>query len=213
MAQTINGRSLTAVSLIGIGILVIAAQIFNISLFGLLWPFLIAAPGLAFLYFAVTGNKGQAGLAIPGSVIAGTGLILFVQNLTGHWASWAYAWALYPVFFGMALSYLGQRVGDNNTQKVGQGFVKFGGITFIVAAILFELVLFGGGGLLGGLTVPLLLIGGGMLMLSSRSSKRKTDEAPLFTGARVNTDYSVRLRREIDAALAEEDPKEAPAAK
>jgi len=214
MTQVSNGRSLTGLGLVGAGLLFIFAQIFNINLFGALWPLFIIVPGLAFLYFAATGGKKQSGLAVPGSLITGTGLILMVQSLTGHWASWAYAWTLYPVFLGMALSYIGQRMGDNNTYKTGQGFVKFGGAAFIVSALLFELVLFGGGGILGGLAVPLLLIAGGLFMMANRSNgKRKTDEEPLFVGAKLKNDYSDRLRQKIDAALAEDEEEPQHAAK
>jgi hypothetical protein len=109
------------------------------------------------------------------------------QNLTGHWESWAYAWLLYPVFLGLALQFIGQRTGEQGTYNTGSGFVRYGGIAFIIAAALFELLIFGGGGFLGGLALPLILIGlGGVLLLrggTSRSRKTKNDDAPLFTGA------------------------------
>src|SRR5687767_10207750 len=98
MIQQDRGRTITAVGLIGLGILFLLGQVFGFSLFSVLWPFFVILPGAAFLYGAFTGGKNAAGLAVPGSVITGTGLILLYQSLTNHWESWAYAWTLYPVF-------------------------------------------------------------------------------------------------------------------
>jgi hypothetical protein len=218
--QAGNGRNITAISLIGLGALFLLAQIFNFSIFGLLWPFFVILPGAAFLAFALKGDKSVAGLAVPGTVITGTGLILLYQSITGNWASWAYAWTLYPVFVGLALIFMGQRTGDGNTHNAGRGLVKWGGVAFIIATALFELVIFGGGSIFGTLALPLLLIGFGLFMLFGRNSrvlnevKAKRDDG-LFTGPRVidmkpkNNAYtpgvSDDLQRQIDDALAEKE--------
>lgn len=212
------GRTIGAVVLIGLGLLFLLGQTFSFSLFGALWPLLVLAPGAAFLYFAATGGKDKAGLAVPGAIVGGTGAILMYQNLTGHWESWAYAWLLYPVFLGLALQFMGRRTGDQGTLNTGGGFVRYGGTAFIIAAALFELVIFGGGGFLGGMALPLVLIalGGVMLLRGGKSGqtnrKLKNDDAPLFTGARLvgsngTSRYSdPELQRKIDAALAEDEP-------
>jgi hypothetical protein len=217
--QTGTGRNIAAVGLIGLGLFFLASQIFNFSVFGLLWPFFVILPGAAFLYFALTGGKNTVGLAVPGTVITGTGLILLFQSITGHWASWAYAWTLYPLFVGLALTYMGGRTGDSGTYSAGQGLVKWGGVAFLVAAALFELVIFGGGGFLGGLAAPLLLIGIGAFMLFGRggrglnAGKAKRDGS--FSRMKAKNDYypssaiNPDLQRKIDAALAEEDEPEA----
>lgn len=214
------GRTITAVTLIGVGVLFLLGQTLNFSLFGALWPLFVLIPGGAFLYFALTGGKDKAGLAVPGAIIGGTGAILMYQNLTGHWESWAYAWLLYPVFLGLALQFMGQRTGDRGTYNTGGGFVRFGGVAFLIMAAMFELVIFGGGGFLGGLALPLLLIGLGGLMLFRGSipglggAKAKHDDLPLTRGARLVTINGTgsryadpELQRKIDAALAEDDEK------
>jgi hypothetical protein len=114
-----RGRSITAFSLIGLGVLFLLSQIFGFSLFSLLWPLFVIIPGAAFLYFAITGDKKMAGLAVPGTVITGTGLILLFQSITGYWQSWAYAWTLYPLFVGLALTFMGQRPGMKGRIKPG----------------------------------------------------------------------------------------------
>src|SRR5882672_4450267 len=88
-----DGRPVLAIGLIALGVLVFLGQLTGFGgMFSTLWPLFVAVPGLAFLYFAYTGSKNTVGLAVPGTVITGTGLILFYQNITGHWASWAYVW-------------------------------------------------------------------------------------------------------------------------
>ena len=82
-----DGRPFAALALIGVGVLIFLGQLTGFSVFHTAWPLLVAAPGLIFWYFAITGDRNVAGLAVPGTVITGTGLILFYQNLTGHWAS------------------------------------------------------------------------------------------------------------------------------
>src|SRR5438552_19018391 len=103
-AERREGRPVIAIGLIGIGVLVFLGQLTGFGgMFSTFCPLFVAIPGLAFLYFAYTGDRKVAGLAVPGTVITGTGLILFYQNITGHWQSWAYVWTLYPLFVGLAL--------------------------------------------------------------------------------------------------------------
>lgn len=213
-----RGRSIAAVTLIGAGIFFLLAQIFNFSIFGALWPLFIILPGLAFLYSAHNGGKASAGLAVPGTVITGTGLILAYQNFTGHWESWAYIWTLYPVFVGLALGFISNRVGDDNLRKVSRGLVRWGGIAFVVAAAIFELLIFGNSGIFGSIGLPVVLIGIGALMLLTgfgrgAKAKNKNDDDFAFVGVNgksKNNGYSAAainpdLQRKIDAALAEDD--------
>ena len=65
------------------------------------WPLLIVGVG------ALVGIIGIAS-ATPDSliatgVLAGLGLLLYWQNMTGDWGSWAYAWALIPGFAGAGM--------------------------------------------------------------------------------------------------------------
>lgn len=65
-----------------------------------LWPLVIVAVGGVFLLASLVTD---ADLAIPGSIISGIGTILFYQNTTGNWSSWAYAWTLIPGFVGIGM--------------------------------------------------------------------------------------------------------------
>ena len=223
------GRVIGAFVLIGLGVVFLLGQ-FNIfpgGTIGTIWPFFIIGPGLIFLYFAATGGPNLASLAIPGSIVTGTGLILLFQSWTDHWESWAYIWTLYPVFLGLGLMYMGRRTGNQSTVKTGRGFVYWGLIGCLVFGTFFEVVAFNDFGL-GRFLLPavLILVGvwmllrasGGTVKLSrggSRKPKRALENGdPLFTGAPVvgsrasySPTASEQLRKEIDEALAgDEEP-------
>ena len=88
-------------SIIGGAILILAGVFFLLAQFfpglvswfniGQQWPLIIIFVGGLFLAGALLGTPP---LAIPGSIIGGTGLLLYYQNASGDWASWAYAWTL-----------------------------------------------------------------------------------------------------------------------
>jgi hypothetical protein len=165
--------------LLGIGILFLANQWFGFNLSGILWPFFVIAPGAAFLYIAVTGDKSKAGFAFPGAIITGTGAILLVQSLTGHWESWAYIWALYPAFVGMALQFHGRRVGKQKDIDTGREMTRWSMTALAIGFVFFELMIFGN---FGGLALWLVL--GGILLLvmgrNGATEKRKHDEQELI---------------------------------
>jgi len=59
------------------------------------WPAWVILPGLVLLLaaFAVPEPAGS-GLAVVGGIVTAVGAVLAVQDATGTYASWAYAWAL-----------------------------------------------------------------------------------------------------------------------
>jgi hypothetical protein len=62
------------------------------------WPLIIVGVGIVLLLIgAVTG---AAGMAVPAAIVGGIGGLLYWQNATGNWQSWAYAWTLIPGFVG-----------------------------------------------------------------------------------------------------------------
>ncbi len=204
--------------LIGLGVLFLAGQIFGVnfwSIAGFSWPVFVLIPGVIFLALAFAGDRKMSGFVFPGAFITGTGAILWYQNATGNWQSWAYIWTLYPVFLGFALMFNGRRNGKEKEIATGRGFITYGMIAFLAGAAFFELAIFGANSALTGWIVPLALIGvGGYLLLTGQigGEKRKID-APVFAGARmVNPHSNGRLsprddlQRQIDEALAEDEP-------
>lgn len=155
-----------AIVLITLGVLFLVGQIGGLGwLFGISWPLLIVGPGLIFLAVAFFGDRKAAGFFYPGSIITGIGSILAYQNMTGNWESWAYAWALIPVFVGIAMMFSSRRTGSEGEMHTGRNLVTWFGVTFIALAGFFELFIFDGA--FGGLTrfiIPGLLILAGIYM-------------------------------------------------
>jgi hypothetical protein len=195
-------RTIGALVLIALGALFLASNILNIRFnfwdFG--WPLFVLVPGLAFLFFAITGDKNSVGLIYPGAVVTGTGAILFYQNFTGNWESWAYAWALYPLFVGVALSYEGYRRNQPNNIATGRSMIMGGFIAFVIFGAFFELMIFNDNEQLLNIGLPLLLIGGGLYLLLSRR-RRDDGRITLPPKAKNDADISPELRRRIDDAL------------
>lgn len=211
MVREHDGRPVLAMGLIGLGVLVFLGQLTGFGgMFHTFWPLFVAVPGMVFLYFAYTGDKKVAGLAVPGTVITGTGLILFYQNITNHWASWAYVWTLYPLFVGLALRFMAQRTGDEGAEKASSILMRIGAIGFILGAVFFELFIFNHGGVFGNLALPVVLVViGGFMLMSGKKRSFANGYAPKYkvddfyrNGKYKNSD---RLQQQIDEALAEDD--------
>lgn len=157
--------------LVVLGVVFFIGQITGISLGSLVWPFFIIIPGLAFFVGMMLGGKDTAALAIPGSVITTIGLILFYQNATNHWESWAYAWALIPAAVGVGTMIAGAYGGQPSMVRDGRRLIGIGLTMLVIGFVFFELVLgIGnlGGGLLRDFGAPAALILIGVLILVSR---------------------------------------------
>lgn len=122
------------------------------------WPLIIVAIGGFFLLAALLGTPS---LAIPGSIVGGIGAILYYQNLSGDWASWAYVWTLIPGFVGVGtfLMYL-LRGQFKRGLREGGNPVAVSVAMFLVFAAFFN----GLGGLGQYWPVLLILLGGWMLL-------------------------------------------------
>lgn len=160
---------LPALILILIGLWLLAVQIYP-PLRGFAngpttWPYsVIGVGGLLALLSLITWSPG---LLIPACIVAGIGGILFYQNTTGNWESWAYAWALIPGFAGVGtiLTGLLQR----------RRKAVFGGAWTLLYS-LFLFLLFGS--FLGGWGVfsqywPVLLIAAGIILLARALFQRQ----------------------------------------
>ena len=76
--------------LIAFGVLFLGGTVLRIDIWGMLWPLFIVIPGLLFFVGMIVLGRPGAPLAVPGSIITMGGVILFIQNLTGIWSTWAY---------------------------------------------------------------------------------------------------------------------------
>jgi hypothetical protein len=125
------------------------------------WPVIIISVGLAMLLMGVV--TGGYGLAVPAAIVSGVGGLLYWQNATGNWESWAYAWALIPGFVGVGIVLTGLLEG-----KPGPALRSGGWLILISLVMFFIFGSFLGGASLLGPYWPVLLIGlGGLLLLQS----------------------------------------------
>jgi len=165
-----RGSLLLGATLLVIGAIWILGQYLKIPLAGYLWPFAIILPGV-FVFISALNMESAGGdaFAVLGSILTSVGLLLFVQQLTNAWSSWAYAWALIaPTSIGIGQIIYGNIKKNESLIKTGLQMVKAGLWIFAVGFIFFELIIgLNGFGLSRfGLPVfPLVLIGIGILIL------------------------------------------------
>lgn len=167
--------------LVLIGAVLLLGQVVQFDLGHYGWPFFVIAPGVAILFVALTarGALGE-GLAILGSIITITGLILLYQNATDHFESWAYAWALiFPGAVGVGMILYGLVASRPGNVRAGTRLVGIGVVLFLLGVAFFEGIIGIGGyrfGRTAGAAVGALIIalGAVLLILNLTSSRRRT---------------------------------------
>jgi hypothetical protein len=160
-----NTRAL-GILLLAVGAWTLLSRFLHIDFGTWLWPFWVIVPGGIIIALGFRDrNRGNEGLVTFGSIVAVTGIILFVQNLTGQWQSWAYAWALlFPGAIGLGKYLWGRRAGDEAAVRRGEKTMQTALVMFVAFGLFFELVLGIGGfhlGSAGRIVVPVLLIAAG----------------------------------------------------
>ncbi|HEX5579376.1 MAG TPA: hypothetical protein VFY43_06900 [Candidatus Limnocylindria bacterium] len=133
-----GGTALLGILLITVGVFFFIGQWLDIDWGAATWPFYVIAPGLALMAWGLTQRDGS-GLTVAGSIVTMVGLVLLYQNTTGHWESWAYAWALVgPGGSGLGMLLYGTRSGNRKMARDGfwQILVALG--LFAAGFIFFE---------------------------------------------------------------------------
>lgn len=100
------------------------------------WPMWVVIAGGVILLIGLL--VGAPGMAVPACIVAGIGGILYYQNATGDWESWAYIWTLIPGFVGVGTILAGV-LGQDFRQSVRHGLnlVVISAILFLVFAAAF----------------------------------------------------------------------------
>ncbi|MCB8953708.1 MAG: hypothetical protein H6650_17010 [Ardenticatenales bacterium] len=162
-----NSNLLLGGILIALGILFLLGELFDIRLGAYAWPFFILIPGSVILMLGLgISDDSGGGLTIAGTIITTVGLLLLLQNITGLWASWSYAWALVaPTSVGLAQLLYGRRHHRDKMVADGQNLIRIGLIMFVVGFVFFELVIGISGFGLGSFGWPILLIMVGSYLL------------------------------------------------
>src|SRR5512136_838579 len=136
-----TGTLVAGAVLIALGLLALFGQLFRgFPFWNYLWPIIIIAFGALFFVGMLAGGKSLAGLAIPGTIIAGIGLMLFLQNLFNHWESWAYGWTVILFLVGLGIFIMGLYTGDAGQRQSGVRVMRIGAILFIIFGAFFELI-------------------------------------------------------------------------
>lgn len=130
------------------------------------WPLIIVAVAFFLLVFGLVLNA--PGMSVPASILAGIGLLLYWQNATGNWDSWAYAWTLIPGFVGVGVLLNGLLGGSKLREALDGGFW----LIFISLTMFAIFSAFFRGPDLFGPYLPVLLILFGLLMLARSFIKR-----------------------------------------
>lgn len=178
-ADRIRNMAILAIGLglIAFGVLFLAGTILQIDIWGTLWPLFIVIPGLIFFVGMIVLGRPGAPLSVPGSIITMAGVILFIQNLTGLWSTWAYAWALIaPTAVGIGVAVAGIWSEDPRAVRVGSALAGIGIAVFFFFVIFFELILNLNGlrsGPIGRIVLPVLVIAAGLGVLAWAFLPRK----------------------------------------
>jgi hypothetical protein len=100
------------------------------------WPmWVVIAGGIVLLIGLLTG---AAGMAVPACITAGIGGILYYQNISGDWDSWAYMWALIPGFVGIGVLLSGLLGGNFRKEaRSGVNLVVVSAVMFLIFASIF----------------------------------------------------------------------------
>jgi hypothetical protein len=134
---TSRGALVVGALLIVLGAAALAIQVSGVTIG---WPAWVILPGLAMLVAAFAlPEPGGSGLAAVGGIVTAVGTVLAVQDATGTYASWAYAWALVaPGGVGVGLLLYGLLTRRGDIARGGLGSLVTGIVLFLVGFLFFE---------------------------------------------------------------------------
>lgn len=156
------------------------------------WPLWVIGVGVTFFLLAVIIRVPD--LAVPAAIIGGIGGILYYQNQSGDFASWAYAWTLIPGFVGVGVF----------LSSLMEGRITYG-LKEMLRLLFISAILFGAfGSFLGGPAYlgeywPLLLIALGLWILGRgllRPRGKASPQAEVVVDASVAEDEGSEVNEE-----------------
>ena len=184
MRERDNERRTTVaigVLLIGLGALFLVGRQVGFGWTEVGWPLFVIGAGLVlwFVAFAV-GGHGGAGFAVPAGIVTMTGIVLAVQNATGLWETWAYAWALVaPGGVGIGLLTYGLLTRQPDVARGGGWALMVGLGLFLGFGLFFEAVIGLSGARLAGadtiLPAGLMVLGLVIVVLSVVGRTRRRE--------------------------------------
>ena len=186
--RSMDQRQQTAAPIVGIVLLAVGLGAFALQQMGVDvaevlgdggWPLFVMVPGLILIALSVMpAAPNGVGFAIGGSIVTTVGFLLLYQQATGHWESWAYAWALLPATAGTAMTVYGTATGHSELTSVGLRLAGIGALLFATGFWFFETI-FDTGRVPFDLAAwwPVVPIVGGLVLIV-RALTRPDDAAP-----------------------------------
>jgi hypothetical protein len=100
------------------------------------WPMWTIGAGILVLLIGLI--TGAPGMAVPASIIAGIGGILYYQNRVNDFTSWSYMWTLIPGFVGVG-TILAGLLGESTRHNLARGvnLIITSGVLFLAFGTLF----------------------------------------------------------------------------
>jgi hypothetical protein len=183
--ESVAGRQVIGTTLVLVGALLLLAEFTDLDMGRWGWPFFVIVPGAVLLGTGLTrSSRAGLGLTVAGSIVGAVGLLLLYQSVTGHWESWAYAWALVaPGAVGAGIWLWGVRANEAGRSQQGARVATIGLIIFLVGFAFFEGLLEISQrdlGVVGDVLLPVLVIAAGA-WVAFRPRRRPKDsvvEAP-----------------------------------
>ncbi len=101
------------------------------------WPFYVIGAGLLILIIGLL--TGAPSMAIPASIVAGIGGILYYQNASQDWESWSFLWTLIPGFVAVGIL-ITALLGEDSRENFGRGLnlLVISAALFLAFAALFQ---------------------------------------------------------------------------
>lgn len=131
------GLTLGAI-LVVVGLILFAGQVVDVGIGDLGWPLWIVAAGAAILLVGLL-IVPEAPVVVGGTIVTTVGVVLLYQSSTGHWESWAYAWALVgPAATGLGTALWGLRQADAGAVRGGTWSLLGGLGLFVIGFVFFE---------------------------------------------------------------------------
>ena len=165
-----RGGIVLGIILIALGGFFLADRFLDFDLGHYGWPLFVIVPGLVLFAAALASDVPTGtGLATAGGIVTMVGLVLAVQNATGLWATWAYAWALVgPGGTGLGLLVFGLFRGRRDLLSAGARTLGVGLALFAAFGLFFEglIGLSGEPFLVGSQVFPIVLIGAGVIVVA-----------------------------------------------
>jgi hypothetical protein len=134
--RSLGGLFIPGLPILTTGALLLLANSFNWwGVWEWLWPQVILALGLGFLFAAIYARR--IWLVVPAIIIGLNGLVLQFCALTGLWEAWAVLWTIEPLSVGLALLAVSAKTRSTGLMVVGLIIVGLAGAALIgMTAIL-----------------------------------------------------------------------------